>query len=145
MLYSPLAPQKDSLVEIAETEYVSFNQTGQRILESYRGPPYQADPIDDVDEESKPEDVEVSSTETNIAGRCEPGDALGTASGGIFRWLWSGTGEVNRGGQGVGVKEKSKRLVWVPSSSELSFQTMWWGYRMSVDFRMSKPGGSVVN
>ena len=55
MLCSPLIPQRDSLVEIAETEYFSFGEAGQGAVESYQSPLYQAHTIDGIDEEDDDE------------------------------------------------------------------------------------------
>jgi hypothetical protein len=58
MLCSPLIPQRDSLVEIAETEYVSFNEAGRINAESHKSPLHQAHTFDDIDEGSESEDHE---------------------------------------------------------------------------------------
>lgn len=181
MLCSPLIPQRDSLVEIAETEYVSFDEAGRMVVESHRSPLYQAHTVDDIDEESEIDDderkseahqaiadgdkgegssrtAEGSSIEGNVAdGEGPPSDASGTESRSIFRWPWSRTEEEKQAEQKVKeekkraetkakeeqrLKKKNEKLMWVPSPTKISLQTMWWGYRMSVDFRS---GGSVVH
>jgi len=59
VLCSPLIPQRDSLVKIAATEYVSFNGAGRAIAEGYRSPLHQVHTIDDIiDEGSESEDQE---------------------------------------------------------------------------------------
>ena len=58
MLCSPLISQRDSLVEIAETEYVSFNEAGRVAAEGYRSPLHQVHTIDDIDQGSESEDNE---------------------------------------------------------------------------------------
>ena len=165
MLCSPLIPQRDSLVEIAETEYVSFNEGGRMVAESHRSPLYQAHTIDGIDEESdvgsdegegethqstadgdrgggSPQAVEGSSVEGNAAdGEGQPNDAPGAGSRTTFRWPWSKTEEETRAGQKAKeeknqveeerkLKKKSEKLMWVPSPTKISLQTMWWGYRM---------------
>jgi len=177
MLCSPLIPQRDSLVEIAETEYVSFDEGGRMIAETYRSPLYQTHTIDDIDEESEAggdegeggvwqpdgdrgegpsQTAEVSSVGGNADdGEGLPNDAPGPESKSIFRWPWSKTEEEKRAEQKEKEKEqveakaneerklkKNEKLVWVPSPTNISLQTMWWGYRMSVNFRAS---GSIAN
>ena len=56
ILCSPLISQRDSLVEIAETEYVSFNEAVRVVVEGYRSPLHQVHTIDDIDEGSESED-----------------------------------------------------------------------------------------
>jgi len=59
MLCSPLIPQRDSLVKIAATEYVSFNGAGRAIAEGHRSPLHRVHTIDDIiDEGSESEDQE---------------------------------------------------------------------------------------
>ena len=149
MLCSPLIPQRDSLVEIAETEYVSFNEGGRVITESYRSPLYQAHTIDDIDEEidaggdegeRSSQTAEGDSVEGNaVDGEDRPDEAPGTESKSIFRWPWSKTEEEKRveakANEERKLKKKTEKLVWVPSPTKISLQTMWWGYRMSVDTR----------
>lgn len=171
MLCSPLIPQRDSLVEIAETEYVPFNEGGRVIAENYRSPLYQAHTIDDIDEESdaggdeRDGDRGEGSSQTGEGGPVEdsaadgegrPDDASGMESKSIFRWPWSKTEEEKSAEQMAKekkqveakaneerkLKKKSEKLVWVPSPTKISLQTMWWGYRMSVNFRT---GGSIAN
>jgi hypothetical protein len=163
MLCSPLIPQRDSLVEIAETEYVSFNEAGRVVAESHRSPLYQAHTIDDIDEETETEGGERksgthqatadgdkdegSSAEDKAAdGEDQPGDASGTESS-IFRWPWFKTeGEKRveqqkklaeaKAKEEQKLKKRNEKLMWVPSPTKISLQTMWWGYRMSVNFQM---------
>jgi len=71
----------------------------------------------------------------------EPAElAVGTALWKI-RWPWTGKKEVppapptDPDGQGNAGKGKGKdppiaRRVWVPSTTKVSLQAMWWGYRM---------------
>ena len=158
MLFSPLIPQRDSLVEIAETGYVSFNEAGRVVAEGYRSPLHQVHTIDDIDEGSESEDHEgeseahqatVGSDKGEGSSRTEEGDSIennagdgegqpGDTSKSIFRWPWSKTGEEKRVEQEAKeerkLKKKNEKLMWVPSSTKISLQTMWWGYRMSVDF-----------
>jgi len=175
MLCSPLIPQRDSLVEIAETEYVSFDEGGRMIAESHRSPLNQAHTIDGIDEESDEGDderegethqptadgdrgedssrtAEGASVEGDAAdGEGQPDDTTGTEPKSIFRWPWSKTEEGKRAEQKAKekkqaeakaseerkLKKKSEKLVWVPSPTKISLQTMWWGYRMSVDSKMT--------
>ena len=178
MLCSPLIPQRDSLVEIAETEYVSFNEGGRIIAESHRSPLYQAHTIDDIDEECEAggdereseahraiadggegdgssQTAEGSPVENNASGgEDQPNDGLGTESRSLFRWPWSKTEEERRAEQKAKeekkqaetkaneerrLKKKNEKLMWVPSPTKISLQTMWWGYRMSVNFQMYGP------
>ena len=174
MLCSPLIPQRDSLVEIAETEYISFNEAGQRAPESHRSPLNQVHTVDDIDEgdddetgnemhqaspdedkgEGSSQTVEGGSVEHGTdsnGGESQPNDLSATASRSIFRWPWSKT-EEERSAEHKAKEEKeraeakakeeqrlkkSEKLVWVPSPTNISLQTMWWGYRMSVNFRTS--------
>ncbi|KAF9786799.1 hypothetical protein BJ322DRAFT_675737 [Thelephora terrestris] len=122
MLCSPLIPQRDSLVEIAETEYVSYNEAGRAVAESYRSPLRQIYTVDDIHEESESDDGQGSSemrqdstvgdrgvgssqtTDEDSAeapgdGEGRPGDAPGTESRSIFRWPWSKTEEERRAEQ----------------------------------------------
>jgi len=177
MLCSPLIPQRDSLVEIAETEYVPFNEAGRIMAESHRSPLHQTHTVDDIDEGSESEDDEGES-ETHQAnaggdkgegssqtaeGSSVRGDATkgegqpSDASKSTFRWPWSKTEEEKRVDQKAKeerkeaeakvkeerkLKKKNEKLMWVPSPTKISLQTMWWGYRMSVNFL---PAGSVAN
>jgi len=177
MLCSPLIPQRDSLVEIAETEYISFNEAG-RIAESHRSPLHQVHTIDGIDEESEPEDDEgksethrtavgeesfqnaEGSTVGNNGGADldgQPSDTLGGEPKSIFRWPWCKTEEEKcteqkareerkqaeaKAKEERKLKKKNEKLMWVPSPTKISLQTMWWGYRMSVN---SSPAGSVTN
>ena len=172
MLCSPLIPQRDSLVEIAETEYVSFNEAGQVIAEGYRSPLRQVHTVDDVDEVGESEDeegksethqatvddegegslqvAEGSSVENN-SGEGQPNE--GTEPKSIFRWPWSKTEEEKRMAQKAKekkqveaktkeerkLKKKNEKLIWIPSPTKISLQTMWWGYRMSVNFQSASP------
>lgn len=171
MLCSPLIPQRDSLVEIAETEYVSFNEAGRVVAEGYRSPLHQVHTIDGIDEESESEDDEgKSETHQAVDGdkgegssqtaegnavengaadlEGQPSDTSGTELKSIFRWPWSKTEEERRAEQRAKeerkqveakakeerkLKNKNEKLVWVPSPTKISLQTMWWGYRMSVN------------
>ena len=168
MLCSPLIPQRDSLVEIAETEYVSFNEAGQLIAESHRSPLYQAHTVDDVDEESEVDGDErrdemrqtvVGSSQTAegtsvendaVDGEGRPSDASGIEARSIFRWPWSKTEEEKHAQQKAKKQAEAKareernlkKLMWVPSPTKISLQTMWWGYRMSVN---TQTDGSVAN
>ena len=172
MLCSPLIPQRDSLVEIAETEYVSFNEAGRAITESHRSPLHQVHTIDDVDEGSGSEDhegdattgsgkgegssqtAEGSSVENNVV---DEGGQPSDTSKSAFRWPWSKTEEEKRAEQKANeerkqvdakakeerkLKKKNDKLMWVPSPTKISLQTMWWGYRMSVNFLLAD---SMVN
>ena len=167
MLCSPLIPQRDSLVEIAETEYVSFNEAGRVVAESYRSPLHQTHTIDDIDVESESDDSEGTSETHQVStmvegdsaenstnpgdGEGRPSDAPDTESRSIFRWPWSKTEEEKRAEQKAKEKKKkaeakakeeqklkkSEKLVWVPSPTNISLQTMWWGYRMSANLQTS--------
>ena len=166
MLCSPLIPQRDSLVEIAETEYISYNDAGQRAEENYRSPLHQVHTVDDIDEEDDGErgaETDQASTDGDrgegpsqmIEGGSiendgdtndeegQPSDPSGTVSRrSVFRWPWSKTEEEKRADQKAKEKaeakameqklKKAEKLVWVPSPTNISLQTMWWGYRMSV-------------
>ena len=174
MLCSPLIPQRDSLVEIAETEYVSFDGTSQRAAEGHRSPLHQIHTIDDIDEEDGDErkidthqtpadegrgegpaqTVEGDSYENDVdanGDECRLDGPSGAESRSIFRWPWSKTEDEKRAEQKAKAEtkvkeeqklEKSEKLVWVPSPTKISLQTMWWGYRMSVNFQSS---GLVTN
>jgi hypothetical protein len=108
MLCSPLIAQRDSLVEIAETEYVPYNEAGRAVAESYRSPLRQIYTVDDVDEESEADDgqglsemhqdssvgdrgagslqtADEDSAEAPGDGEGRPSDAPGTESRSIFR------------------------------------------------------------
>jgi hypothetical protein len=163
MLCSPLIPQRDSLVEIAETEYVSFDDVGRRAAESLRSPLRQAHAIDNIDEEDDDErknethqtstdgdrgegvsqTVEGDSVENDVDdnnGENQPNDPSGTVSRSIFRWPWSKTeeekcAERKAKEKAEGKAKEEQKLVWVPSPTNISLQTMWWGYRMSVNFK----------
>ena len=177
MLCSPLIPQRDSLVEIAETEYVSFNEAGRVAAEGYRSPLHQVHTIDDIDQGSESEDHEGES-EAHLAttgsdkgegsSRIEEGGSVGNnttdgegqpsdTSKSVFRWPWLKTEEEKRVEQEakeerkqveakakeeLKLKKKNEKLMWVPSPTKISLQTMWWGYRMSVNFSTA---GSVAN
>lgn len=176
MLCSPLIPQRDSLVEIAETEYVSFNEAGWAVVESHRSPLHQVRTVEDVDEEAESADDEGKSeahyaaadgdagegtsqtAENNVTdGEGQPNNTSEAESKSIFRWPWSKTEEEKRAEQKAKeekkqaeakakeerkLKKKNEKLMWVPSPTKISLQTMWWGYRMSVDFL---PAGSVAD
>lgn len=153
MLCSPLIPQRDSLVEVAETEYVTFSEADWRTSGSHRSPLYQGRTTDDIDEPGELEDDEGFPTENYAADRDQLSDASGIESVGIFQWLWSGTEGGNRAEPGAGKKQadaeeqesKTKeKLVWVPSRTKLSLQTMWWGYKMSVGFQTRRFSGLLI-
>ena len=157
MLCSPLIPQRDSLVEIADTEYISLDEASERAVENHRSPLHQVHVVDDIDEEDNGEREdemrqtsayreESSQTVKGDAadndasvndGESQPSDPSGTRSRGIFRWPWSKLEE--RGETEAKAKEqklkKNEKLIWVPSPTNISLQTMWWGYRMSVNFQ----------
>jgi hypothetical protein len=165
MLCSPLIPQRDSLVEIADTEYVSFDEAGRMVAETHRSPLHQAYTVDDIDEEPDLDDPEgKSGTRRTSAdgdddgepsqtaegspdegdedagdGKNTPNGAPGTESGSFFRWPWSKTEEEKRTedkkkAEAKIIQErklkKKEKLLWVPSPTKISLQTMWWGYRM---------------
>jgi hypothetical protein len=178
MLCSPLIPQRDSLVEIAETEYVSFDEAGRVIAESHRSPLHQVYTVDDIDEGIDTDDDEMNGGAHQTTGgggeapsqvaeesfsedEADDGEGLrGGASEGsksIFRWPWTKTEEEKQVEQKAKevkklaetkakeerrLKKKNEKLMWVPSPTKISLQTMWWGYRMSVDFQI---GGSMTN
>lgn len=175
MLCSPLIPQRDSLVEIAETEYVSFDEAGQRATESHRSPLHNVHTINDIDEdyddernndthqssidgdraEGSSSTVEEDSTEAGAeasGGESQSSDPPGTVSRSIFRWPWSKTDEEKLAEQKAKEEKekaeakakeeqklkKNEKLVWVPSPTNISLQTMWWGYRMSVNLQKKR-------
>jgi len=181
MLCSPLIPQRDSLVEIAETEYVSLDEAGRAIAESHRSPLHRVRTVDEIDEDSETDgderenethqataDGDEGETSSLTAGECsvennasngegQPTDASGAQSKSAFRWPWSKTEEEKRKEQKSKeekkqteakakeerkLKKRNEKLMWVPSPTKLSLQTMWWGYRMSVNFQT---GGFVAN
>ena len=169
MLCSPLIPQRDSLVEIADTEYVYYNEAGRAVVESHRSPLYQAHTVDDIDDEietdgeerkseahqtivvdDKGEGSSQTAGETSVrndaaGGEGQSSDVPGTESRSIFRWPWSKTEEkkqVEAKAKEEQRLKKNEKLVWVPSPTKISLQTMWWGYRMSVNFRTC---GSTAN
>jgi len=169
MLCSPLIPQRDSLVEIAETEYVSFNEAGRVVAENYRSPLRQVYTIDDIEEDGGLDgDEGQSQTHQATAGgdigegssqmeergyignnatdrEGQPNNAPETSKS-IFRWPWSKTEEERQAEERAKEEKKQaeakakeerklKKLMWVPSPTKISLQTMWWGYRMSVNPR----------
>ena len=181
MLCSPLIPQRDSLVEIAETEYVSLNEAGRVVAESHRSPLHQVHAVDDIDEdgetgadernnetrqatadggegEASLQTAGEGSVEDNAAdGEGQPSNASEAESKSVFRWPWLKTEEEKRAEQKAKeekkqteakakeeqkLKKRNEKLMWVPSPTKISLQTMWWGYRMSVYFQT---GGSVAN
>ena len=147
MLCSPLIPQYGSLVEIAETEYVSANKSDRTIAEGHRSPLYHTHTIDDIDEESESEDGEGRPVENHAADGGQPSNSSESKS--IFRWLWFGAEEEKYEEQkakeekqaeagakeGQKLKKRNEKVMWIPSPTKLSLQAMWWGYRMSVDFQ----------
>ena len=177
MLCSPLIPQRDSLVEIAETEYVSFNEAGQIIAEAYRSPLHQVHTVDDVDEGSEPLDgvdggethhasadddkgegtshtaEGISAENGDVDEGGQPRNPPGTEPRSIFRWPWAKTEDEKCAEQKAKeadakakeerkLKKKHEKLMWVPSPTKISLQTMWWGYRMSAN---PLPTGAAVN
>ena len=153
MLCSPLIPQRDSLVEVAETEYVSFGEADWRTSGSHRSPPDQGRTTDNIHEPGESEDDEGFPTESNTADRDQLPNVSGFESGGIFQWLRSGTeGEKRvekKGKKGRADAEElelkmKKKVVWAPSRTKLSLQTMWWGYKMSVGFQTRRFSGLLI-
>lgn len=131
MLCSPLIPQRDDLVELAETEYVPVDQYGRPVVQNYRSPLYQQhtfsdlgphelmDPDENEDEQVEGEAVAETAV-VEVAAVEEPPQPTG------FQWPWSKTPE-----KPVQKKKKPKeKRVWVPSATKISLQTTWWGYRM---------------
>ena len=107
MLCSPLIPHRDSLVEIAEI---------------YRSPLYQAHTIDNIDEESKADGDEGEGGAHQPTGGGDKGEGSSQKE--------QAEAKVSKDWESGGNSEK---FVWVPSLTEISLQTMWWGYRMSVN------------
>jgi len=149
MLCSPLIPQRDSLVEIAETEYISLDEAGRAIAGHHRSPLHQVHMIDVINEGEGTSQAPGEGTVKNNAvdGEGQPSNGSGAQSEGVFAGERAGR-EAKEEKKQTGAKAKQRKfkgdekLMWVPSPTELSLQTMWWGYRMSVNFQT---GGSVAN
>lgn len=132
MLCSPLIPQRDDLVELAETEYVPVDQHGRVVVQNFRSPLYQAHTFSDLgphelmdpDEPEAEQGVEEVTNEPTEAEVPEQEEEAPQPTG--FQWPWSKTPE-----KPVQKKKKIKeKRIWKPSATKISLQTTWWGYRM---------------
>jgi hypothetical protein len=129
MLCSPLIPQRDDLVELAETEYVSFNEAGKVIAtQHYRSPLYQVHTVSDLapHDLQDPDETEAGTAEEPNQGtesvEQEPEEPEPTG----FQWPWSKKPVAKP----VQKKKPKEKRIWVPSTTKISLQTTWWGYRM---------------
>jgi hypothetical protein len=137
MLCSPLIPQRDSLVELADTEYVSLNEFGQILAQNHRSPLCQEHTIPEEHELQDPD--QASETEPEFEVQPQPEEPCPVneedqvedqrpveprSKGFQFQWPWSKSEEKKSND-----KPKEKR-VWIPSTTKISLQTAWWGYRM---------------
>jgi hypothetical protein len=123
MICSPLIPQRDSLVELAETEYVSLDELGRIIAHSPLHSVSEEQELQDPDQElnTEPEQevqpqLEEHLTDEDVQVQLPPENQHQQKG---FQWPWSTTKD----------KPKEKR-IWVPSTTKISLQTTWWGYRM---------------
>jgi hypothetical protein len=115
MMYSPLIPTADSVIELAELEDVPIVQSGPSsgrwLFTSWSGWPnfwpFNGWKAKDVTEEQDANPAPISTT-ISVPGT-EPRDDSAEERSAI-----------------------SVRRVWVPSTTQLSFETTWWGYRMCV-------------
>ena len=102
MLYGPLVPDESSSVELARSEIVSVDENGTIVNVI-------------VDDASPPGGVSQSSSPT------------GNVKVTRFHWHWP----FHRDAPPAPPKTIEKR-IWVPSTTKLSLQVMWWGYRLYV-------------
>jgi hypothetical protein len=115
MMYSPLIPTADSVIELAELEDVPIVQSGPSsgrwLFTSWSGWPnfwpFNGWKAKDVTEEQDANPAPISTT-ISVPGT-EPRDDSAEERSAI-----------------------PVRRVWVPSTTQLSFETTWWGYRMCV-------------
>ncbi|KAI1797700.1 hypothetical protein LXA43DRAFT_877374 [Ganoderma leucocontextum] len=100
MLYGPLIPDEGSSVELARSEIVSVDANGT---------------IVNVILDNAPPPGSVS----------RPPSPVGNVKTAGFHWHWP----FHRDAPPSTPKTIEKR-VWVPSTTQLSLQVMWWGYRL---------------
>jgi hypothetical protein len=133
------------MVELAETEYVSIDDLGRMIAQQSRSPLHQQqnmspeiqqelqdpDAVQEaegrhVDNERTPNNEEAEEMSAS-ADFGESKDQIHSQPRSIgLYWPWSTT-------TGDDLKTKSKpkeKRIWVPSTTNISLQTYWWGYRM---------------
>lgn len=108
MLYGPLSPDSDSVVELAQSEVISLEEDEE---------PGTSTVVGDNDNPEQP-----------AVG--EPSQNSGTRKGWPnLQWPWygmKGKARAEASEKRVHVGEK----IWVPSRTKISLQVMWWGYRM---------------
>ncbi|EPQ60301.1 hypothetical protein GLOTRDRAFT_67779 [Gloeophyllum trabeum ATCC 11539] len=108
MLYGPLSPDSDSVVELAQSEVISLGEDEEPGTPTVVG--YNDNP------------------EQPAAG--EPSQNSGTRKGWPnLQWPWygmKGKARAEASEKRVHVGEK----IWVPSRTKISLQVMWWGYRI---------------
>ncbi|KAM5538215.1 hypothetical protein V8D89_008102 [Ganoderma adspersum] len=100
MLYGPLIPDEDSLVELARSEIVSVDENGTvvNVIMDNAPPPGSAS---------------------------RPPSPAGNVKTTGFHWHWPFHRDAP-----PPPPQTIKKRVWVPSTTKLSLQVMWWGYRL---------------
>lgn len=102
MLYGPLIPDEDSSVELARSEIVSVDENGT---------------IVNVIMDNAPPPGSAS----------RPPSPVGNVKTTGFHWHWPFHRDAP-----PPPPQTIKKRVWVPSTTKLSLQVMWWGYRLYV-------------
>ena len=125
MMYSPLIPTTASLVELAESEVMLPSTPFPRLASSVcDGPPGEEPPSSGRMGNSLP--FSSSDDDAPSAGSASAG--TGTISGGVGAL----DADVSRTAGATPRPRVIGQRVWIPSSSKLSLQAMWWGYRLCV-------------
>lgn len=108
MLYSPLLPTRDSLVELADSEAVAEDRSDHAI------------PEPEIPGWSWSNTLPLAPVSTSGSAQTPPSHPIGSNS----QSLSTRTHEQRPQAQAT--------RVWIPSKDQLSIQCMWWGYRMYV-------------
>ena len=139
MLYSPLIPSSDSLVEVGQSEIVTLYGEDEAEDRAYRAELRRrwADGRGFVSFEALSETGRVDEEDRIIGERARKmSNALHIDLGDD-----SESAENSHGGQNgdrneaVGrdaTPKPRERVVWKPSPTQISVQVLWWGYRMYV-------------
>lgn len=122
MMYSPLTPTNLSLVEIAESDVVDLEEQEEQIVDTTSDTARVAGWMGMWPFSALNPSVATGPC-TRLTGDPEPSIATSLPP--------SPSGRASRR------HSQAKKRVWIPSSTQLSFQAVWWGYRMSVCVHVS--------
>ncbi|KAG6823811.1 hypothetical protein H0H93_003058, partial [Arthromyces matolae] len=115
MMYSPLMPTNLSLVEIAESGIIEPDQREEQIV----------DPTSETAQVAGWMGMWPFSTWNSVSGSGLPTNTEPTATPSSPVSLPSSSPR----SRSAHLRSQAKKRVWIPSTNELSFQAVWWGYR----------------